>query len=68
MRWTWQDEAWRLYENMGAVTYSPARLMNAYLRIQSAQTPPDEDDGGTGVREPRRPLPQAPAGFMALSL
>jgi hypothetical protein len=29
---------------------------------------PDDDDGGAGVREPRRPLPTHPAASQALDL
>lgn len=29
---------------------------------------PEEDDGGAGVREPRRPKPFAPAGAMAAEI
>jgi hypothetical protein len=32
------------------------------------ELPPDEPDGGAGVREPRRPFPNAPAGAMELDL
>jgi hypothetical protein len=32
------------------------------------ELPPDDPDGGAGVREPRRPSPNAPAGVMHLDL
>lgn len=69
MTWTWQDEAYRLQSNMSSLTYSSGYLaQNLYLRIQANQTPPEDEAGGAGVREPRRPTPHAPAGSAALVL
>lgn len=71
MTWTWQDEAWRFYNASSNLAYSSSYLaQNVMLRLQAqaGQTPPEDDDGGSGVREPRRPAPHAPAGSMALVL
>lgn len=73
--WTWQDEAWRLYDAMGRVssgTYSAtnvtATIRSLYEAHQDPETGPDDDEGSAGVREPRRPRPFAPAGAAALAL
>lgn len=75
--WGWQDEAWRLDSGMRAQTYSSDDVIANLARLRAEVSvqgrlkppfPPEDDDGGSGVREPRRPLPHAPAGSAALAL
>jgi hypothetical protein len=40
----------------------------ASRRPWQRRLPPDGDDGGAGVREPRRPLPTRPQDAMSLDL
>jgi hypothetical protein len=37
-------------------------------RASAYRLPPFDEDGGAGVREPRRPLPSPPSDHMALEL
>jgi len=78
--WSWQDEAWRLYDAMGRVTSGTynstagaiwqyqSTVTSMQSRFNDPQTGPDDDEGSAGVREPRRPKPFAPAGAAALAL
>jgi hypothetical protein len=52
-------------------TITMIRRAVRYLRSLFSSTPPDADDphgasGGVGIREPRRPLPPAASGAVAL--
>lgn len=44
------------------------RAWGALVRRSHPDDPPPDDEGGAGVREPRRPLPIAPAGEMELEI
>jgi hypothetical protein len=45
-----------------------ARRIRPNRRISPRGAWPPDDDGGAGVREPRRPLPTGPQDAMALDL
>jgi hypothetical protein len=50
----------------GATTVALNAAMQAHFYVTDADG--DDGDGSAGVREPRRPLPAAPAGTMKAEL
>lgn len=67
--WTWVDDAWH-HISVSTSTSAGATTHNIFVDGTLLPPKPDDsddyDEGGAGVREPRRPRPFAPADALAL--
>lgn len=65
--WTWVDDAWH-HITVSTTTSAGVTSHNIYMDgklLPPSSNDEDYDEGGAGVREPRRPYPPAPSAAAA---